>query len=352
MNNLKTAELARSDASGSTRWTREENLLEERRSRRAFKRLFLEAYGKQDPILQLREIVHWAAVKTSFDVEELEIDHLPTFVFGGYFYNTSTPSPDHRELSEALVEGRALGAAQYLIPTLRSELEQSLLREFDFFPVPWFVESIFELERGDLDETLSDRIGAKALRALLRVVCRAREQYEFSWHDAATLQLNPSLLRESSSLLQMSGSKYCHSIDLYSERTLSELVRSPLGTNLLIGLRRDKHSRKAVQTVICLLDRARSHFHALMCGRDYSVSSTGQNLYDSMYYEMYQLCESLGVQSVYLGRGNPALKRRLGCNRTRILWNWLKSEHPNARDELEHLRAAAEKNLQINLLAR
>ena len=321
-------------------------LLELPENRTIFRNLFNIAYGTKEPILPLERIMHWQTVKENLPVQTPELDKTQTLVLGGFFYNFSTPLLTATEITSGLGFGREQKVTQFLIPTVRDDIDDGLLLEHGFKKIPWFVESIFDIE-SDVDTDLRARVGAKRSRELSRLAEKAAQSYSYEWLDAKRLQATPELIRQIAELHQQNIEKYRHTVNLYPSEVLAAIIESPLSSHLTVLCRREISSQTLVQVAICMKDDERKQLYVLVQGKDYSHDSAGQNLYNSLFYEFYRYAAQCGLKTVYLGRGNHALKKRLGANRFRVLNNWILTEDRTIQKQLDQVIEAARDSLRL-----
>ena len=322
------------------------NLLELPENRAVFRRLFNIAYGTSEPILPLERIMHWQTVKEKLPVQTPELDKTQTLVFGGFFYNFSTPRLTEAEIATGLELGREKNISQFLIPTVRDDIDDSLLLKKGFKKIPWFVESIFDIESG-VDTDLRKRVGAKRSRELIRLAEESAQNYSYEWLDAKSLQTIPGLIPQIAELHRQNIEKYRHTVNLYPAEVLAAILQSPLSSHLTILCRRENRSQALVQVAICMKDDQRKQLYVLVQGKDYSHDSAGLNLYNSLFYEFYRYAAQFGLKTVYLGRGNHDLKKRLGANRFRVLNNWILTEDQTVLRQLDQVVAAARDSLRL-----
>src|SRR6266487_435225 len=122
----------------------------------AFRGLFCALYGVRDPVLPLRNVLHWFDGVRRFGSADHELHTVPTAVMGGSFYNISTPAPSQATLEAWLAEAESIGVEQVLVPTVRRERPTGALANSGFVAVPWFVEAEFTITDG-LDADLRAR---------------------------------------------------------------------------------------------------------------------------------------------------------------------------------------------------
>lgn len=326
----------------------QENLVELASSREVFCKLFMLSHGLTEPVLRLDRLMHWQAVKSTFNVETPNLDAAKTLVCGGYFYGFSTPALQNEEIENVLSMGRHYKVEQYLVPTVRDDVENSVLISAGFTRIPWFVESTFDIE-STVDCDLMRRLGNKDFRELKRLTTRVQKSYRWDWYKASDLACDVRLIETVANLHEQNTLKYGHTVNLYPALVIENLANSPLGEHLLIGLRFEIETGKAVQAVICLEDTKRADLFVLVHGRDYSHDSKGQNFYNTLFYELYQLAERRMLRTIYLGRGNHKLKKKLGANRFRVLSNWVLVNDSESRRQLDSICKAASQKLDLNI---
>jgi pimeloyl-ACP methyl ester carboxylesterase len=295
-----------------------------------WRELFLDLYDLPDPVLPLGQVMHWPGPS---GIARPALDGEPTLVFGGFFYNFSTPPPAAEEIDERLEEARARGIGQLLVPTVRETADAGALAEREFVAVPAFVECVFELEAG-VDADLRARVGRRRHREVLRLVARAEERYAVEYYDAARLRTEANVLELAATLHDFNRRKYGHRLNLYAEPILRRLLDSALGDHLLIAVRSERASGTPVQASIALIDRSRAQLYLLVHGIRHDLVPSAVNLDIADTYQYYRLAEREGVTEVNLGRGSPEYKRNLGAHRLHLLENWVRTGAPDAQREL------------------
>jgi hypothetical protein len=308
-------------------------LVEDPEARGAFAMLFNELYGIDDSVLPLGRVLHWADTARRFGLQGMTINQVPTCVFGGCFYNTSSPAPTAPEIEEILAEGEAKGAQQFLVPTIRNSADTAALRERGFLRIPWVVESIFEIERG-LDADLERRVRRHRFRSIEKVTLRAEARYPALFYESADIAANPTVLDTVADLHAHNMAKYQHALNFYSAPLLRRLWTSPLGQHLLFCIRSDATSGEAVQASISLVDRPRRQLYHLVHGIHREKIASGYNLFIATVYQVFAYAERNGITTINLGRGAPQQKLRLGVNRFHLLNNWILNPSPVAEREI------------------
>jgi hypothetical protein len=320
--------------------------VENAEARHVFATLFRELYGISDSVLPLGRVLHWADTVLRFGLQGQMIDQVPTYVFGGCFYNTSSPAPTAAEIGEALATGADKGAEQYLVPTVRNGADTAALRAHGFRRIPWVVESIFELERG-LDADLERRVRRHRFRSIEKVTMHAEERYPARFYESADIQASPALLDTAAELHAHNMAKYQHPLNLYSASLLRRLWMSSLGECLLLCIRSDARTGEAVQASISLIDRRRRQLYHLVHGIHREKVAPGHNLFIATVYQVFAYAESQGITSVNLGRGAPQQKLALGANRFILLNNWIWNPSPTAESEIVALAARCGEDLGL-----
>jgi hypothetical protein len=313
---------------------------------RFYRELFELLYGVPTPLLPLDRVLHWADIARLLGCAHLAINRAPTWVFGGYFFNTTSPIPDGEVIDAQMETGRAGGAQQFLVPTVRLSPSCEPLVARGFRPLPWFVECVYEV-REDLDRDMRAQLGKKRHKEMLRLWRKAEQDYLTERYTAAELRADPSILAIVAQLHGHNVAKYNHALNFYSEEILERLLASPLGEHLLVCLRRDRETLEPVQTSISLVDRACGQMYQLVQGIARERVRAGHNLYIADTYDLYRFAESQGLTEINLGRGGAAHKRRLGANRTHLLMNWLRSDLPGAEAELDQLARRCRDVVQV-----
>jgi hypothetical protein len=274
------------------------------------------------------------------------LNHVPTCVFGGYFYNSSSPVPPAAEVDAWLEFGRVRGVSQFMVPTVRNPADAGALAARGFVKLPWFVESIYERREG-VDADLRAQVGRKRQKQLVRLTRKADEFYEASYYHRPAALADPTVLETAAALHACNAAKYGHPLNLYSLPLLQQLLASPLGDRLWIGIRRDRETGEPVQASLSLVDRERSQLYMLVHGIRHSAVRPGQNLDIADTYTLLRLAEALDLREVNFGRGMPAYKQRLGANRFLLLNNWLLPGTPETQAAAFLLAERAQESLGI-----
>lgn len=295
--------------------------------------LFEELYGIPHPVLPLGRVLHWADSIRHIGLEGTILDDAPTLVFGGYFYNTSTPVPSAAEVAAAFAAGETMGAQQYLIPSIRNTADTTGLSRRGFQCIPWVVESILEVEQG-LDDDLERRVRRRRFKYIKKVTAMAEAGYPAQFYDSHDIQADPTLLETAAALHSHNVVKYHHALNFYSAPLLRRLWMSPIGEHLLLCLRFDATTGVTVQASISLIDRRRKQMYQLVHGVDREKVSPAHNLFVDTTYEEMAYADRIGIRTISLGRGAPDEKRRLGANRFVLLNNWILNPSPAARLEV------------------
>ncbi len=296
-------------------------LLESPLACEAFGQLFRKLYGVSGSILPLGQLLHW---RNRLGIATPELDAIPTFVFGGYFYGFSSPVPEQAELSEVsrLVLGKTAG--QILVPCVREGVNVDALVAEGFQKLPWFVESVFEIDKG-VEADLASRVSRNQRRDILRLTRRSEEQFELQLFEGEALRQNPWVFAKAAELHAHNLTKYSHALNFYSQEILTLLLHSGLAEHLLIALRKDKNG-EFVQASVNFIDRPRKQLFLMVQGINRDLVPPGQNLYLAETYQLYQFAQKQGIQEVYLGRGGQEAKQRMGANRFHLLNLWIKSQ--------------------------
>jgi hypothetical protein len=320
--------------------------METTEARSAFATLFAELYGVPQPVLPLGRVLHWADVVRRLGQAGSVLDRTPTYLFGGYFYNTSTPVPSAAVISAALEAGAALGARQYFVPTIRNHADAGALSERGFQCIPWVIESIFEVEHG-LDDDLARRVGRRRFKYVKRVSAQAAVGYPARFYESHAIQADPGLLDTAAALHYHNVVKYQHALNFYSAPLLRRLWTSPIGEHLLLCLRYDATTGEAVQASISLIDRRRKQMYQLVHGVDREKVSPEYNLFVATTYDEMAYAQGLGIRTINLGRGAADEKRRVGANRFNLLNCWILTPSPDAGAEVAILAARSREALGI-----
>jgi hypothetical protein len=321
-------------------------LMEASQAQRVFMALFQELYSIPEPVLPLGSILHWADVVRRLGVPDTTLNHTTTQVFGGYFYNTSTRVPSPAEIEEALDLGRASGVSQFLVPTVRNTAAPERLLAHGFRCIPWFIESIFELQDG-VDSDLEARLGRSRHKSIVRVSRKVEKQYPARFYELADIESVPAILETAAALHECNVRKYGHALNFYSASILKRLCTSALAEHILICIRRDKDTGEAVQASISLIDRRRRQLYWLVQGIFREKVTQGYNLFIADAYQLFIFAERNGVREINLSRGGQEQKRKLGANRFILLNNWILNPSPDAAVEISTITARCKEILGL-----
>ncbi|MFH0908267.1 MAG: GNAT family N-acetyltransferase [bacterium] len=317
---------------------------------RVFRDLFLKGYGLSHAVVEPDRLVHWQAqtqdLREKAGLEPSPLGRIPTLVFGGYFYNFSSPAPSSETIAAAIDEAKRLGARQLLVPTVRDIDDSSDLTAAGFRPLPCFVESIARLGP-DLDADLRARVGADRFRQIKRMVRRVERQYEFLFLRAADMEQDSGLVAEIARLHGLNISQHDFGVNFFRSEALQHVLQSPLRDRLLVGMRCDRGDGAPRQAVITLLCEETGELFALAQGIDHEHVAREMNLYITLYYRLYEYGAAHGAHVFHLGRGAQDEKRRLGANRYVLLNHWMKSDEPGFAGEIERLALAMRKILVL-----
>jgi len=313
--------------------------------------LFLKGYHVPTPAIVLNRIVHWQA---QVDLLTARSDFNPNllgeslvWVFGGYFYNFSTPSLAEDEISQGLKEGRKHGATTFLVPAIRdSEAVDSLLGA-GFTPLPCFVESVFELETS-VEGDFRKRVSRHRFAEIRRLGRNAHRAYDLRFYKAPELEENPALLTETSRLHELNVRQHNLHVNFYNRDVLEAIMSSTLRDNLLVGLRYDKSTGVAVQAMIILVCEDTGELYFSAQGIDHDEVDRRHNLYTTAAYDLYKYGEAHGLRTFYLGRGSEEEKQRLGANRYHLLNHWMKSDEKGFDGEVKKLADATLEALALD----
>jgi hypothetical protein len=304
---------------------------------RAFRDLFTSLYGLREPVLPLCKVLQWYDGVRRFGAADHELHTVPTAVVGGWFYNTSTPAPTQPAVAEWLTEARRAGVEQVVIPAVRRAATDSVLERSGFVGVPWSIEAECTLESG-LDAHLRRQLGRDRHEGIRRIARRAEQRFHARYYFASELRQHPALIDTVARLHGCNVRKYEHAANFFSAPLLRQLLDSPIGDHLLVGVRYDAGTGSPVQTSISLLDRSSRQLYWLAVGIDHDQVSPQVNLFVADYYGVAALAHEHGIRTINLGRGNPVQKRRLGANRFYVVQNWVRATSPDATRELARLR--------------
>jgi hypothetical protein len=310
-------------------------LLDEPGTAAVFRDLFLRLYGLGEPLVALERIMHWNATIRRLGASVPALDGATTWISGGYFYGTISPSPTESSVAEALDAGGRRGAEAYLVPAVRRAGARPLAHA-GFAPIPWFIECVYEM-RASLDADLRAQLGSSRYGGLQRIVKKAERDYETEFHSSEDARREPAILDTVAALHECNVRKYGHALNFYSRELLERMMASELGDKLYFCIRRDRETREAVQTFIFLLDRQRSEMYNLVQGIDRDKVRPGQNLYVDTTYRVLRYGAEAGVRMINLGRGAQLQKLHLGANRFYVLDNWVRNGRPSAAAEVASL---------------
>lgn len=302
------------------------------------KELFLRTHQLKQSTTELARITHWAGHLSALGLptdSRLSLNGLPTHIFGGYFYNFSTEVPQASAIDLALKEGKAEGAAQWLVPTIRSGQGGEALRERGFVPVPCFVESALQL-KGSVEETLREAISSKRVRELNRMGRKVANRFTMSFYRGDELKSKPEIVTTAAALHALNTEKYTSATNFYPREALQFLVDSPLGPELVIGIRTDRENGQAVQVVLCF--QRGEELYYLAQGIDHERVLKEFDLYTASYLDLYAFAEQCNVTKIFFGRGKHPQKARLGANRFFLLEHWVKPADSRGHEELDRIK--------------
>ena len=290
-------------------------------AREDYRRLFEQLYGVSEPIVSLADVQHWAVVVKQLGAPT-PLDCARTQVSAGYFYNTFTPAPDAELVESILARAHERHVDQVLVPIVRNCDETGALVARGFQSLPWFVEAVYERKRG-LDADLREQKSRKHVNALSKTVRFAEQEYDFEIHRHDDLVARPALITEAAELHQRNIEKYGHAQNNYSVSILQQILRCALGRHLLVAIRRDRETGRAVQAFINYIDEERGEFFLCVQGIDAAAVRPGHNLYTAGFYQLMRWADDRGIGVFSMGRGNVEQKRLLGANRFHLQRNWM-----------------------------
>jgi hypothetical protein len=310
----------------------------------AFERLFLAGYGLTRPVLPLERLIHWQA-----HMEVLaglaghrpgRLGTVPCLVAGGYFYNFSNPAPEAEALAGIRDRARAEGVGLIVVPTVWDDDADEPLARDGYVPVPWFVESAFEL-KGDLEDELRRGVGPARFRELRRLWRKANREYGLRWMSAEDMEREPAWIAELARLHDLNMRQHGFSINLYSEAVIRALLDSPLRCRVAAGFRVGPADGRAVQCMLTMRYPESGELYYLVQGIDHDRVPLGHNLYVAGVYDLFAYAEAHSYRSVWIGRGAHDTKRRLGANRFLLQNNWFRTGDAALREELRRLAGAS-----------
>lgn len=324
-------------------------LLEEKSSLGIFKSLLNNHLGTSEAIINLDKIPQWTAFRKLLKLETTPLCHARTLLINGFFYNFTSPVPNEAELQEAFHIGKEQQVDFYIVPTVRESDDTSILENNGFIKVPFYVESIFEIEK-NIDRDIKLRTGSDNFLKIQRYNRRAEQSYSFSVYKNDDLIKDTNLLLDAAQLHEENVKKYNHSIDLYDYNSLISLTYSDLKNNILVVLQNDNNARSVIKTTISVyeqyylysavqafinfFDMDRKHLYIMVQGKKDQLVEVGNNLYVATFYKLFKLAEALGIKEIHMGRGAYKNKKKLGANKFNILNNWVK---PANSDNLKHI---------------
>lgn len=310
---------------------------------RAFAELFLKGYGIDKPVIEPDRLVHWQAqmqlLKERAGLNPSQLGAAPTFVFGGYFYNFSTPPPGAAQIAAALELGRGLGARQFLVPTVPAGADARALEAAGFLPLPCFEMATFNAPRG-IEEGLRANAGGARFRELRRMTRRAAETHSTRFVGAADLDAEPALVPEIARLHELNLVQHGFDVNFFPAAALDFLRASALRDNLLVLLRVERETGAAVQTMICLVAEDTRELFALAQGIDHERVGREINLYAASFCELYEYGFARGVRVFHLGRGGAQNKRLIGADEFHLLNHWIRSDEAGFEAEIGRMAAA------------
>jgi hypothetical protein len=296
-----------------------------------FRKLFNSACGFKTSVFPFAKLMHWQAVRNSLQIKTPELDQSTVFLSQSYFYNYSRPSFD---LQLALTEFEQSRAETVMVPCVREmppETEKSLI-DSGFIKIPWFVESIYNVQKGP-EEDLRQRLGGDRFRDLRRFFKSSQKKYDFSW-KLGRAEISDQDLQVAARLHSLNAQKYKHPVDLYTFDILQQILNSHLGSHLLIGLRTEKVSGRIIQIAIAFADFSNKAIYFSVLGKDYQIQNPGENLFVALAMDFYSYAQKNGYKKIFLGRGNQILKKRAGADEFHLLSNWLLTKNKKIHHQL------------------
>jgi len=307
--------------------------IQELHLRPAFRELFMTGYNLDKPVALLESIVHWQAQMQYIQRTDTSLGRYQTFLFGGYFYNFTTPALSPLEIQTAISEATQYNAAQVLVPTIRDTDDCSGLVDAGFQKIPCFIDVAFDLENG-VDADLENRVGNKRMREIRRIHRKANKEYELKIYEGKD-QLTDEVLQLASELHNYNALKYKHPVNFYNLTVLKELRNTALARNTLIAFWCNRITGKPAQVNVCFVSAEHGEIYYLVQGINQAEVSEGQNLYVASIYAMYLLASERKIGRVYLGRGSHEAKAKLGANRFYLLNHWIKSDDTLMKNEID-----------------
>lgn len=295
------------------------------RARDIFRRLFLEAHGIEEPVLELNRIVHWKAQMDMIGGGQSILGKKKALFFGGYIYNFSTPPIGAKEIAQAIDNGEKYGADLLVVPTVRDVDECNELEKAHFVRVPCFVESVMEIDGGIYDD-IRKRIGGKRYRVMMRKHRVISDEYEIVLYREKDLRGNDELIRLAAELHNENIKKYSYPTNFYNEDVINLLLDTSLSDNLIVGVRYRQSDLYPVQVMIWLYSSECSEVYSLVQGIRHKEVPIKHNLFVAGICDLFRFVESNNVDKIYFGRGNHLDKYYLGANKFYLLNHWLYSE--------------------------
>ena len=298
-----------------------ETLLEEEKNLSTFKELLFKKLHKDPPTLFLSDIPQWSSFIKGMDLKKDEIGHLKTYLLNGFFYNFSSPLPSSSQIKEALKESNHCDFI--MIPLVRRNDEHRFLKELGFFEIPMFTESILKLEP-PLQNQLKKFAGSKQIKNLRRLSRYAQEEFTLQIFKTSAFYENMKAQRDFIALHKMNAFKYKHPLNLYDEESIDFLIKSPLRENIGCAIRYTKENHIPVQAALLFFDEKRRHIYVMCQGIDPLFQRPPQNLYMSLFFDLFSWAENHNYQEIHLGRGSLDIKKKLGCNIFYELFSFIK----------------------------
>lgn len=311
----------------------------------AFRDLFCVAQRSAVPVAPFDRLAHWMSPARALVEGGHAYADAPVFVPAGYFYQLSASAPKADEIDQSLAAAREHGAAYVMYPCVRHDADRGALVGRGFQPFPWFIESSC-LRSGDLEAQMRAQLGSDRFRQIRRSLRRYHDDYET---EIVVGQAAAALVHEFDQLHQRNLEKYGHRVNFYERAVLDRMFASSLGDNTFLFFSRDRRTATRVQGLLGLLDHAKQRVQLLVAGIDRSAVRPGHNVYLSAIFALYAWGEANGFSLFDLGRGKQLDKVRLGANRFRLLFNYVRGVDRPLHEDLVVVQEAARRKAEADL---
>ncbi len=297
-----------------------------------FRKMFLCAYGLSEPVLPLGRIIYWESqmerLRQRFGRAPTGPGQWKVLLAGGYFFNFSSPVPPASALHPALSAAAHAGVERVLVPAVIDAPDAAAIA-VGFHGVPCFTEAWVEFGERSVDEHLRAQLGGRRYRDLLRVTRKAHDAYDWQLYDGAALRSAPEVCARIADLHALNLQQHGLCLNFFTVPVLDTMLSSMLAPSVRAIVRHDRRTGQPVQMILTWVDAMGGDVYVLAHGIDHDRVPRDQNLYRAMFVELMRRGQDEGAGRVFLGRGSPAEKRRIGANRFRLLYHWMHGPDPD-----------------------